>query len=180
MSVYTFSYRSIEGNEVLLSDYAGKMLLLVNTASKCGFTPQYEGLEKLYQEYADKGLVIIGFPCNQFGDQEPGTNDDVQEFCKARYGVTFPLSQKVDVRGETTIPLYQYLTGNTAFEGLGKGAKAKTLELFLKAKYGKEYADSSIKWNFTKFLIDREGNIVGRYEPTVEPADLEPKIKELL
>lgn len=180
MSVYTFSYRSIEGKEASLSDYAGKVLLLVNTASKCGFTPQYEGLEKLYQDYADKGLVIIGFPCNQFGDQEPGTNDDVQEFCKARYGVTFPLSQKVDVRGEGTIPLYQYLTGNTVFEGLGKGAKAKTLELFLKAKYGKEYADNSIKWNFTKFLIDREGNIVGRYEPTVEPADLEPKIKELL
>ena len=180
MSVHAYSYRSIEGKESSLSDYAGKVLLLVNTASKCGFTPQYEGLEKLYQDYRDKGLVIIGFPCNQFGEQEPGTNNDVQDFCKVRYGVTFPLSEKVDVREETATPLYQYLTANTAFQGLGRGAKAKTLELFLKARYGKGYSDSSIKWNFTKFLIDKEGNIVGRYEPTVEPADLEAKIKELL
>ena len=180
MSVYPFSYHSIEGKDVSLSDYAGKVLLLVNTASKCGFTPQYEGLEKLYQGYKEKGLVIIGFPCNQFGEQEPGTNDDVQEFCKARYGVTFPLSEKVEVRGEHSIPLYRYLTDNTAFQGFGRGAKAKTLELFLKARYGKGYSDSSIKWNFTKFLIDKGGNIAGRYEPTVSPEDMEEKIKELL
>ncbi len=180
MSVYPFSYRSIEGKEVSLSDYAGKVLLLVNTASKCGFTPQYEGLEKLYQGYKDKGLVIIGFPCNQFGEQEPGTNDDVQEFCKARYGVSFPLSEKVEVRGEHATPLYQHLTANTAFNGFGRGAKAKTLEVFLKARYGKGYRDSSVKWNFTKFLIDKEGNIAGRYEPTVSPEEMEETIKELL
>ena len=180
MSVYPFSYRSIEGKDVFLSNYAGKVLLLVNTASKCGFTPQYEGLEKLYQEYGEKGLVIIGFPCNQFGEQEPGTNSDVQEFCKARYGVTFPLSEKIEVRGEHISPLFRYLTDNAAFQGLGRGAKPKALELFLKARYGKEYSDSSIKWNFTKFLIDKDGNIAGRYEPTVAPEDMEEKIKELL
>ena len=180
MGIYDFKFQTISGKEASLADYRGKVLLLVNTASKCGFTPQYEGLEKLYKTYGEQGLVVIGFPCNQFGEQEPGANEEVQEFCKVRYGVTFPLSAKLDVRGETADPLFRYLTENTTFEGFGKGAKAKTLELFLKTKYGKDFSDSSIKWNFTKFLIDREGNIAGRFEPTVSPEELEPTLKSYI
>ena len=172
MSIYDYSYTSIEGDEVSLSEYKGKVILIVNTASKCGFTPQYEGLEKLYETYGDKGLVVLGFPCNQFKEQEPGKNEEVHEFCKLRFGVTFPLSQKINVRGEDADPIYKYLTSNTAFEGMGSGLKIKAFEAMLKAMYGKAYHDSSIKWNFTKFLIDRQGKIIGRYEPPVEPSDI--------
>ncbi len=180
MTIYDYSIQTIEGKTVPLSELKGKVLVLVNTASKCGFTPQYEGLEKLYQTYREQGLTVIGFPCNQFAEQEPGTNSEVQEFCKLRYGVTFPLSVKIDVRGENADPIFRYLTDHTTFEGFGKGVKNRTLELMLKTKYGKEFNDSSIKWNFTKFLIDREGNIAGRFEPTTTPEEMESAIKECL
>ena len=180
MSVYDYGYTAIEGNEVSLSDYRGKALLLVNTASKCGFTYQYEGLETLYKTYGKEGLVVIGFPCNQFNEQEPGTEEEIKSFCKLRFGVTFPLSQKIDVRGEEAHPLFKYLTDNTEYSGQGKGIKNKAFEALLKAKYGKDYPDSSIKWNFTKFLIDRQGNIAGRYEPSVKPEDMDEAIKKLL
>lgn len=180
MSIYDYEYTSIENQPVRMSDYEGDVLLIVNTASKCGFTPQYEGLEALYKAYKDQGLVIIGFPCNQFMEQEPGTDQEIAEFCTIRYGVTFPLSQKVDVRGADAIPLYQYLTSQKGFEGLGKGAKAKALELMLKGKYGSGFSDDQIKWNFTKFLVDRSGEVVARFEPPVEPKDIEEDIKALL
>lgn len=180
MSIYDYEYTSIENQPVHMKDYEGNVLLIVNTASKCGFTPQYEGLEALYKTYQDQGFVVIGFPCNQFMAEEPGTEQEIAEFCTIRYGVTFPLSQKVDVRGESAIPLYQYLTSQKGFEGLGKGAKVKALELMLKAEYGKGFSDDQIKWNFTKFLVDRDGQVIARFEPPVEPKDIEDDIKALL
>ncbi|ADY55702.1 Peroxiredoxin [Syntrophobotulus glycolicus DSM 8271] len=180
MSVYDYEYTSIENRPVQMSEYQGQVVLIVNTASKCGFTPQYKGLEELYRRYRDQGFTVIGFPCNQFMEQEKGSNEQISEFCSVRYGVTFPLSQKVDVRGETAIPLYQYLTSQKGFEGLGKGIKAKALELTLKARYKDGFADEQIKWNFTKFLIDRNGKVVSRYEPIVEPKDIASDIEKLL
>ena len=180
MSIYDYQYTSIEGKTVEMSEYKGKVLIIVNTASKCGFAPQYQGLQELYEHYHNQGLVVIGFPCNQFMEQEPGSEQEISSFCSVRYGVTFPLSQKVDVRDETAHPLYKYLTSQKGFEGLGKGIKAKSMELMLKGKYKKDYADPQIKWNFTKFLIDREGNVFGRYEPTVEPKDMKKDIEALL
>lgn len=137
-------------------------------------------MEALYQKYKDRGLVVIGFPCNQFMEQEPGSEQEISEFCSVRYGVTFPLSGKVEVRGEDAIPLYKYLTGERGFEGFGKGVKAKALEVMMKKRYKEEYTDSQIKWNFTKFLVDRAGGVAGRYEPTVEPEDIESDIEKLL
>ena len=180
MSIYDFSFKDISGKDVSVADFKGRVILLVNTASKCGFTPQYEGLEKLYKEHKDQGLVVIGFPCNQFAEQEPGSNIDVAEFCKIRYGVSFPISEKIEVRGENIDPIFEYLTDNTSFQGFGNGVKAIGLRLALKKKYKDEYSDNSIKWNFTKFLIDREGNIIGRYEPTATPESMEPIINEYL
>ncbi len=180
MSVYDFEYTSIENQPVRMSDYKGKVLLIVNTASKCGFTPQYKGLEKLYQSYRERGFTIIGFPCNQFMEQEPGSNQEISEFCSVRYGVTFPLSGKVDVRGETAIPLFQYLTSQKEFQGFEKGLKNKTFELMLRNRYKEGFSDNQIKWNFTKFLIDRSGNVVSRYESPVEPMSLAGDIEKLL
>ena len=180
MSVYDYTYTSIEGKPVKMSDYAGKALLIVNTASKCGFAPQFQGLEELYKQYRDRGFEVIGFPCNQFMDQEPGDEQAISEFCTVRYGVTFPLSAKVDVREDSAIPLYRYLTSQKGFEGLGKGLKSKAFEMMLKAKYKDGYKDSQIKWNFTKFLVDKSGGVVARYEPTIEPKDIAPDIEKLL
>lgn len=180
MSIYDYEYTSVENKPIQMSEYKGKVLLIVNTASKCGFTPQYKGLEALYEKYKDHGFMVIGFPCNQFMDQEPGGNQEISEFCSVRYGVTFPLSQKVDVRGENAIPLYKYLTSQKGFQGLGKGLKAKAMEVTLKAKYKGSFSDNQVKWNFTKFLIDRDGNVVSRYEPTVEPKDIAGDIEGLL
>jgi glutathione peroxidase len=180
MSVYDYKYTSIEGRPVEMSQYKGKALLIVNTASKCGFTPQFKGLEELYKQYKDKGFEVIGFPCNQFMDQEPGDEQAISEFCTIRYGVTFPLSAKVDVREAGAIPLYKYLTSQKSFTGMGKGLKTKAFEIMLKAKYKDGYKDDQIKWNFTKFLIDRTGEVVARFEPPVEPKDIASDIEKLL
>lgn len=180
MSVYNDEYKSIEGKNVSMSEYKDMVLLIVNTASKCGFTPQYKGLEELYKKYKDKGFTVIGFPCNQFMGQEPGSENEITEFCQVRYGVTFPLSAKVDVRDETAIPLFKNLTEQKGFKGFGKGIKAKAMEVMLKGRYKDGYKDNQIKWNFTKFLIDREGNVVARYEPTTEPKDIAATIERLL
>lgn len=180
MSIYDYAYTSIENKPVNLSEYRGKVLLIVNTASKCGFTPQYEGLEALYKKYQDRGLVVLGFPCNQFLDQEPGDGDEISHFCKVRFGVTFPLSQKIEVRGENADPLYCYLTSQQGFEGMGDSEKARELEPFFRSIYHETYDDDQIKWNFTKFLIDRDGNVVARYEPPVEPAAIDGDIQKLL
>ena len=180
MSIYDYAYTSIEGNPVSMSDYKGKVVLIVNTASKCGFAPQYEGLEALYQRYRDQGFEVIGFPCNQFMDQEPGDEAAISEFCSVRYGVTFPMSAKADVRGDDAIPLFRYLTEQKGFEGMGKGIKNKAFDMMLKGKYKDGYKDSQVKWNFTKFLVDRQGEVAARFEPVVEPADIAAHIGKLL
>ena len=180
MSIYDYAYTSIEGNPVSMSQYKGKVVLIVNTASKCGFAPQYEGLEALYQRYRDQGFEVIGFPCNQFMDQEPGDEAAISEFCSVRYGVTFPMSAKADVRGDDAIPLFRYLTEQKGFEGMGKGIKNKAFDMMLKARYKDDYKDSQVKWNFTKFLVDRQGEVTARFEPVVEPADIAAHIGKLL
>jgi len=155
---YDFNARTITGEEVSMSDYKGKVVLVVNVASKCGFTPQYEGLEKLYQDYQSQGLEILGFPCNQFRKQEPGTAKEIQNFCKVNFGVTFPLFEKIDVNGEHTHPLY----------------------VFLKAQASGFLGTEGIKWNFTKFLIDREGNVIERYGSSTKPKEIAEDIEKLL
>ena len=180
MSIYDYAYTSIEGNPVSMSDYKGKVVLIVNTASKCGFAPQYEGLEALYQRYRDQGFEVIGFPCNQFMDQEPGDEAAISEFCSVRWGVTFPMSAKADVRGDDAIPLFRYLTAQKGFEGMGKGIKNKAFDMMLKARYKDGYKDSQVKWNFTKFLVDRQGEVTARFEPVVEPAETAAYIEKLL
>ncbi|GHU49637.1 glutathione peroxidase [Clostridia bacterium] len=180
MSIHKFSYTSISGEPVNLSEYDGKVILIVNVASKCGFTPQYKALEELYKKYKEQGFEIIGFPCDQFGGQEPGTEEEIVNFCSLNYGVTFPLSAKVEVREEGAIPLYQYLTAQKPFQGFFEGEKAQFMETFLKEKYQDGYTDSQIKWNFTKFLIDKNGEVVARYEPTVEPESIAAEIEKLL
>ncbi|WP_250658041.1 glutathione peroxidase [Alkalimarinus coralli] len=157
-SIYDIPLKKINGEEVNLEQYKGKVLLIVNTASKCGFTPQFEGLEKLYNEYVDRGLVILGFPSNQFLHQDPGSNEEISEFCSLNYGVTFPMFAKIDVNGDATHPLY---------ENLKKSAKGVM-------------GSEKIKWNFTKFLVDKNGNVVKRFPPTTEPSKLVPTIEKLL
>lgn len=156
--VYDFEAKALDGKEIKLSSYKGDVMLIVNTASKCGFTPQYEGLEALHQKYGEKGLKILGFPCNQFGAQEPGPSDEIGAFCQKNYGVDFQMFEKIDVNGKDAHPLYKYLA-SAAPGALGTEA---------------------IKWNFTKFLIDRDGNVVKRYAPNVEPKELVPEIEKLL
>jgi glutathione peroxidase len=176
MSVYDYAYTGIEGKAVPLSEYKGKVLLIVNTAGKCGFTPQYAGLEELWETYGNRGLVVIGFPCNQFGGQEPGDEKQISEFCAVRYGVTFPLSVKIEVNGEHADPLFVYLKSQKQFGGFGKGPKAKMMSVMTRTKVGMP----DIKWNFTKFLIDKNGEVVGRFEPTTEPASIATEIEKLL
>lgn len=181
MSFYDFSAKKIDGQEIKMDAYKGKVLVVVNTASKCGFTGQYEGLEKLYEEYKDQGLEILGFPCNQFADQEPGSNSDVQSFCKLNYGVTFPLFEKTDVRGDEAHPIFKYLSEEAPFKGFDLNhPSGNLLNGVLQENFPDYLVGNSIKWNFTKFLVDREGNVIERFEPTSEPSDMIPKIKELL
>ena len=157
MNIYDFILKDAKGNDIDFSIYKGKVLLIVNTATGCGFTPQYEGLQKLYETYKDQGFEVLDFPCNQFGNQAPGSNDEIVEFCTGRFGVTFKVFSKIDVNGENESPLYTFL----------KGAKGGLLS-------------SKIKWNFTKFLVDKQGNVVERFAPTITPDQIENKIKELL
>lgn len=177
-SIYDFQCTTLDGKPLNLADHRGRVLLLVNTASKCGLTPQYEGLEALHQEYHGKGLSVIGFPCNQFGGQEPGGADEIGDFCTRNYGVSFLLSEKLDVNGEQAAPLYQYLKSNSPEEQLSAGAQ-KLIDI-LKTINPEGLIDGNIKWNFTKFLVDRSGKIVGRFDPTTPPADLRPAIEALL
>ncbi len=157
-SIYDFEARQIDGKDVLLAAFKGKALLIVNTASKCGFTPQFEGLEQLYKDYAGKGLAVLGFPCNQFGSQDPGSDGEIAEFCQLNYGVSFPMMSKIDVNGPTAHPLYKFLTSEAP--GI-LGSKA-------------------IKWNFTKFLVGKDGKVIKRYAPTDKPADLVGDIEAAL
>ena len=167
MGIYGFEVKAMNGTMVPLSDYKGKVMLVVNTATGCGFTPQYEDLQKIYDEFKDKGLEILDFPCNQFREQAPGSDEEIHTFCKGRFGITFPQFSKIDVIGENADPLFKYLSENTKFEGFGKGLKVKLLAAAVKS-VDKDYKDNSnVKWNFTKFLIGRDGSILARFEPTV-------------
>lgn len=157
-SIYDFDVNTISGKKVPLADYKDKVLLIVNTASKCGFTPQFSGLEKLYEELHEQGLEILGFPCNQFLKQDPGSDSEISEFCSLNYGVTFPMFSKIEVNGDNTHPLYRFL--KTEAKGL--------------------LGSEKIKWNFTKFLVDRDGKVIKRYAPNTEPKDIEKDIKALL
>ncbi len=181
MSIYNFSLTDIDSNPSTMKDFEGKVLLVVNTASKCGFTPQYEDLQKLYDRYKDQGLEILGFPSNQFKEQEPGDSADVKNFCSINYGVNFPLFEKTDVRGLNAHPLFNYLTEKAPFEGFDtSNAMGKILKEITENQYPEYLKDDSVKWNFTKFLIDRKGNVVKRYEPLIAPFDIEPMIESLL
>ena len=179
-NVYDFTAVANDGSQVNFADYKGKVLLVANTASKCGFTPQYDGLEALYQQYKDRGLVVIGFPCDQFGHQEPGTNEEIADFCRLNYGVTFPLMDKVEVNGENAAPIFQWLYAEKPFAGFGDDDTAQFMDGML-SRQDPDYASNpDIKWNFTKFLIDRKGRVVARFEPTVTPAQMEEQILALL
>ena len=181
MSIYDFKVKSISGKEVSLADFKGKVLIIVNTASKCGFTPQYEELQELYKIYGDQGLEILGFPSNQFAAQEPGTNEEVQNFCRINYGVNFSLFEKMDVRGKKAHPLFKYLTEKAPFKGFNLNHPiGEKLQGVLKANFPELLEGNDIKWNFTKFLIDREGNVAGRYEPTTTPMEMRDDIEKLL
>lgn len=180
MGIYDFSVKAQDGSQVSLADYKGKVLLIVNTATGCGFTPQYDELQDLYELHQNDGLEILDFPCNQFADQAPGSDEEIRDFCTGRYGITFPQFSKLDVLGENAAPLFKYLSENTRFEGFGKGPMALVLNGMAK-KMDKDYKNNSkIKWNFTKFLISREGDIVARFEPTASLKDVKTKVEEVL
>ena len=165
MSIYDFSFKAQDGKEVSMSEYKGKVLLIVNTATGCGFTPQYDELQDLYDLHQKDGFEILDFPCNQFANQAPGDDAEIHSFCTGRYGITFPQFSKIEVNGENALPLYKYLTSNTKFEGFN-GPMGLVLTPVVK-KMDKDYKNNgNIKWNFTKFLIDRDSNIVARFEPT--------------
>lgn len=167
-TVYDLSVKDRKGNNISLSEYQGKVLLIVNTATGCGFTPHYEPLEAMYKELKDKGFEILDFPCNQFANQAPGSEDEIHEFCTLKFGTEFPQFAKIDVNGETADPLFVYLATEKPFEGFGKGLKNAALNKFAEAN-NKKFGDKAyIKWNFTKFLIDREGKVIARFEPTVD------------
>ncbi|MBP5505436.1 MAG: glutathione peroxidase [Bacteroidales bacterium] len=179
-TIYDFTAETGSGELLNFSQYKGDVLLIVNTASKCGFTPQYDGLEALYQKYAPKGFVVIGFPCDQFGHQEPGTNAEIEEFCRLNHGVTFPLMAKSDVNGETANEVFKWLYSEKPFAGFGDSETGKFMDGML-SKADPDYASNpDIKWNFTKFLIDRKGRVVARFEPVVTPEQIVPEIEALL
>ena len=181
MSAYDFTVLAQNGSEVSLSDYRGKVLLIVNTATGCGFTPQYRELQEIYEAHRDGGLEILDFPCNQFGGQAPGSDEEIHDFCTGRFGITFPQFSKVDVNGEDAIPLYKWLTENTKFEGFDKLHPIGMLLSQMLKKQDKNYKETStIKWNFTKFLIDRNGEIAARFEPTASLKKVQAKIEEVL
>ena len=178
-TIYSFKTLSNKGAQVELSQYKGKVLMIVNTASKCGFTPQYDGLEALYQKYKDQGLVILGFPCDQFAGQEPGSNEQIEEFCRINHGVTFPLMAKTDVNGENAEPVFEYLKSQAPTEEY-KGLKAKATRTMLKGISKTARKDSDILWNFTKFLVNRDGTVIKRYAPVTTPEDIEKDLQEML
>ena len=179
MNVYDFTVKTRKGEEVNLADYKGKVLLIVNTATGCGFTPQYKELQEIYDAHKADGLELLDFPCNQLADQAPGTDEEIHTFCTGRFGITFPQFAKCDVNGENAIPLYKYLTGSTSFEGFS-GPAGLMLSGVVK-KMDKDYKNNgNIKWNFTKFLINREGEIVARFEPTADMKLVRAKIAEQL
>ena len=180
MSIYEYSVQDAGGREVSLRSFEGKVLLIVNTATGCGFTPQYKDLERLYETYGARGLEILDIPCNQFAGQAPGTDEEIHAFCTLRYNTRFPQMKKAEVNGSGALSLYGYLKSQKGFEGFGKGPKAVLMHGVLK-KIDKDYeSNSDIKWNFTKFLVDREGRVAARFEPTADMAEVEKAVTALL
>ncbi|MBR6285584.1 MAG: glutathione peroxidase [Bacteroidaceae bacterium] len=177
--IYDFKALTSRGKEIDFKDFEGKVLMIVNTASKCGFTPQFAGLEELNKKYKDKGLVIIGFPCNQFKEQDPGTDGQIEEFCQINYGVTFQIMKKIDVNGSAAEPIFEYLKAQAPTEEY-KGLKAKAAKALFKTISNSVEKDSDIKWNFTKFLISKDGETIKRYAPTTEPEKMENDIEAML
>ena len=177
--IYDFKALTSKGKELDFNEFEGKVLLIVNTASKCGFTPQFAGLEELNQKYKDKGLVIIGFPCNQFKEQDPGSDAQIEEFCQLNYGVTFQIMKKCDVNGPDAEPIFEYLKEQAPTEKYN-GLKAKATHAMLKKLSKSVEKDSDIMWNFTKFLISKDGATIKRYAPTTEPKEFENDIEEML
>ncbi|WP_027437756.1 glutathione peroxidase [Lachnospira multipara] len=180
MSFYDYSVTTPAGEEVSMANFKGKVCLVVNTATGCGFTPQYKDLEAIYEEFHDKGLEIIDVPCNQFAGQTPGTDEEIHEFCTLKYKTQFPQYKKSDVNGEGALPLFKYLKSQKGFEGFGKGPKALAMSAMLK-KIDKDYKNNpEIKWNFTKFVVNRDGEVVARFEPTAKMSDVAECVKSLI
>lgn len=180
MGFYDYNVVTGTGENLSLSDYKGKVVLIVNTATGCGFTPQYEPIEQMYKDYHDKGLEILDFPCNQFGSQAPGTDEEIHEFCTLHYNTTFPQMKKAEVNGENELPLYTFLKECQTFDGFGEGEMADVLKGIL-PKIDPDYENNNaIKWNFTKFVVDKSGNVVKRFEPTADMKEVEDFIKSLL
>ncbi len=179
MKIYDFKALTSRGKELDFAQFEGKVLLIVNTASKCGFTPQFKGLEELNRKYKDQGLVIIGFPCNQFKEQDPGNDSQIEEFCQLNYGVTFQIMKKIDVNGETADPIFKYLKEQAPKEDY-KGLKAKAAKALFKRISDTAKTESDIQWNFTKFLISKDGKMIKRFAPTAEPTDFEQEIVNFL
>ena len=180
MGFYDYCVSDTKGGQVSMKDFEGKVVLVVNTATGCGFTPQYKDLEDMYDKYHDQGFEILDIPCNQFAGQTPGTDEEIHEFCTLHYNTKFPQMKKSDVNGENQLDLYKFLKEQKGFEGFGKGAKALAMSVMLK-KIDKDYKNNpDIKWNFTKFAVDRQGNVVARFEPTADMKEVEKCISSLL
>jgi len=180
MGFYDQSITAANGEEISMKDYEGKVVLVVNTATGCGFTPHYKDIEAMYEKYHDKGFEVIDVPCNQFAGQTPGTDEEIHEFCTLKYKTQFPQMKKTDVNGENATPLFKYLKSQKGFEGFGKGPAALAMGVML-SKIDKDYKNNpEIKWNFTKFIVDRSGNVVARFEPTAKMEEVDKFVERLL
>ena len=180
MSFYDYSVTTPKGEEISMKDYAGKVVMVVNTATGCGFTPHYKDIEDMYEKYHDQGFEVIDVPCNQFKGQAPGTDEEIHEFCQLHYNTKFPQMKKSDVNGENAIPLFKYLKSQKGFEGFDKNPKGLVMSGLLKT-IDKDYKkNSEIKWNFTKFIVDREGNVVARFEPTADMKKVDEFVASLI
>lgn len=180
MGFYDYSVTDMEGKEISMKEFEGKVVLVVNTATGCGFTPHYEDIESMFEKYHDQGFEVLDVPCNQFAGQTPGTDEEIHEFCTLHYNTLFPQMTKSDVNGENALPLFTWLKSQKGFEGFGKGPKAMMMAALLK-KIDKDYKNNpDIKWNFTKFVIDRQGNVAARFEPTAKMSDVEACVAGLL
>ena len=177
-TIFDFKVLNNKGQEVDMAQYKGQVVMIVNTASKCGFTPQYDGLEALYKKYKDQGLIILGFPCDQFKHQEPGSDEEIAEFCRINHGVTFPLMKKIDVFGDNAAPIFKFLTSkvpNEEVRGLVNKATMKMVEALASGR-----KEGDVRWNFTKFLISRDGTVIKRYAPVIKPEEIEKDIEAML
>lgn len=181
MSIYDFKVLDAKGNEISLKEYAGKVILINNSATRCGFTPQYERMQAMYQKYKEEGFVILDFPCNQFANQAPGTTEEIVGFCDAAFGITFPIFDKIEVNGEHESPLYTYLKSQKGFTGFDMENEMTPVLLEAVTAMDPNYQENDdIKWNFTKFLVDKKGNVTQRFEPTADMSEIEDAVKRLL